>query len=114
MIVKPDTDAAAEAAAQASSSEAVTSSAVKTEESVFPEEQAKVCSSLSLAIFFLPSINCHCNQTIVAIVLFTPHVPVFFGPSCHNFGDIVLKFCIWLSTSILLINHLILKLWFES
>ena len=28
------------------------------------------------------------------IVLFTPHVPVFFWSSRHNFRDIELKFCI--------------------
>ena len=28
------------------------------------------------------------------IVLFTPHVPMFFGHNRHNFGDIELKFCI--------------------
>ena len=28
------------------------------------------------------------------IVVFTPHVPVYFSPNRHNFGDIELKFCI--------------------
>ena len=28
------------------------------------------------------------------IVVFTLHVPVFFLPSWHNFGEMVLKFCI--------------------
>ena len=29
-----------------------------------------------------------------AIVVFTPHVPVYFWLNRHNFGDIELKFCI--------------------
>ena len=28
------------------------------------------------------------------IVVFTPHVPVYFWPNRHNLGDIELKFCI--------------------
>ena len=30
----------------------------------------------------------------ITIVVFKPHVPVFFWPSRHNFRDIELKFCI--------------------
>ena len=29
------------------------------------------------------------------IVVFTPHVPVYFWPNRHNVGDIELKFCIF-------------------
>ena len=29
------------------------------------------------------------------ILLFTPHVPVYFWPRRHNFRDIELKFCIF-------------------
>ena len=33
---------------------------------------------------------------ILIKVVFTPHVPGYFLPSRHNFGDIELKFCILL------------------
>ena len=29
------------------------------------------------------------------IMVFTPHVPVFFWPNSHNFRDIELKFCMF-------------------
>ena len=31
----------------------------------------------------------------VAIIVFTPHVQVFFWPRRHNFRDIELKFCMF-------------------
>ena len=36
--------------------------------------------------------NCSLSASIV---VFTPHVPVFFQPCRHNFRDIELKFCIF-------------------
>ena len=43
-------------------------------------------------------LSCKCNCVFLKkpflIVLFTPHVPVFFWSSRHNFRDIELKFCI--------------------
>ena len=35
------------------------------------------------------------NTDSTAIIVFTPHVPVFFWPSSHNFRDIELKFCVF-------------------
>ena len=34
------------------------------------------------------------TQPRFTIIVFTPHVPMFFGPNRHNFGGIELKFCI--------------------
>ena len=41
------------------------------------------------------ALSCNfCHKWVCTIVLFTPHVPVFFWPNKHKFGDIELKFCI--------------------
>ena len=38
---------------------------------------------------------CGVSTFLIATVVFTLHVPVYFAPNRHNFGDIKLKFCIY-------------------
>ena len=38
--------------------------------------------------------TCVSDKRCITIVVFTPHVPVYFWNNRHNFGDIELKFCI--------------------